>query len=76
MRGTFDSCRERGVLFSPALFLFAESDANTLRLGFSDVNERDIARGVATLADVLRIEMRKKRQRGSAVARKCLACLV
>jgi hypothetical protein len=37
---------------------------NTLRLGFAGLNEREIARGIATLADVLRIEMRK-RQRGS-----------
>ena len=34
------------------------------RLGFAGVSERDIARGIATLADVLRAEMRK-RQRGA-----------
>jgi len=57
--------RERGVLFSPGRYFYLQNPMpNTLRLGFSDVNERDIARGVATLADVLRIEMRK-RQRGA-----------
>jgi 2-aminoadipate transaminase len=57
--------RERGVLFSPGRYFYLQNPMpNTLRLGFSDVNEREIARGVATLADVLRIEMRK-RQRGA-----------
>jgi hypothetical protein len=37
---------------------------NALRLGFTGLNEREIARGIATLSDVLRIEMRK-RQRGA-----------
>jgi 2-aminoadipate transaminase len=57
--------RERGVLFSPGRYFYSQNPMpNTLRLGFSDLNEREIARGVATLADVLRIEMRK-RQRGA-----------
>src|SRR3984893_4152172 len=57
--------RERGVLFSPGRYFYLQNPMpNTLRLGFSDVNEREIARGLATLADVLRIEMRK-RQRGA-----------
>ena len=57
--------RERGVVFSPGrYFYFQNPQPNTLRLGFTGVCERDIARGIATLADVLRIEMRK-RQRGA-----------
>jgi hypothetical protein len=34
-----------------------------LRLGFSGVEERQIARGIATLGEVLRAEL-SKRQRG------------
>jgi 2-aminoadipate transaminase len=57
--------RERGVLFAPGrYFYFQNTQPNTLRLGFSGLSERDITRGVAILADVLRNEMRK-RQRGS-----------
>jgi 2-aminoadipate transaminase len=57
--------RERGVLFSPGRYFYLQNPMpNTLRLGFAGLNEREIARGIATLADVLRIEMRK-RQRGS-----------
>lgn len=57
--------RERGVLFSPGrYFYFQNPQPNTLRLGFAGVAEREIARGIATLADVLRVEMRK-RQRGA-----------
>jgi 2-aminoadipate transaminase len=57
--------RERGVLFSPGRYFYLQNPMpNTLRLGFPGLNERDIARGIATLADVLRIEMRK-RQRGA-----------
>src|SRR6266851_2881703 len=57
--------RERGVVFAPGrYFYFQNPQPNTLRLGFTGVSEREIARGIATLADVLRIEMRK-RQRGA-----------
>ncbi len=57
--------RERGVLFAPGrYFYFQNPQPNTLRLGFAGVSEREIARGIATLADVLRLEMRK-RQRGA-----------
>jgi len=57
--------RERGVVFAPGrYFYFQNPQPNTLRLGFAGLNEREIARGTATLADVLRGEMRK-RQRGS-----------
>jgi 2-aminoadipate transaminase len=57
--------RERGVVFSPGrYFYFQNPQPNALRLGFTGVSERDIARGIATLADVLHVEMRK-RQRGA-----------
>ena len=52
-------------MFSPGrYFYFQNPQPNTLRLGFAGVNEREIARGIASLSDVLRNEMRK-RQRGS-----------
>jgi 2-aminoadipate transaminase len=57
--------RERGVLFSPGRYFYLQTPMpNALRLGFTGLNEREIARGIATLCDVLRIEMRK-RQRGA-----------
>ena len=57
--------RERGVLFSPGRYFYFQNPLpNTLRLGFAGVSEREIARGIAILADVLRGEMRK-RQRGA-----------
>jgi 2-aminoadipate transaminase len=56
--------RERGVVFAPGrYFYFQNPQMNTLRIGFTGVAEREITRGIATLADVLRVEMRK-RQRG------------
>ncbi len=57
--------RERGVLFAPGrYFYFQNPQPNTLRLGFAGLDEKHIARGVATLGELLRIEMRK-RQRGA-----------
>jgi 2-aminoadipate transaminase len=57
--------RERGVVFSPGRYFYCQNpQPNTLRLGFTGVTEREITRGIATLSDVLRIEMRK-RQRGA-----------
>jgi 2-aminoadipate transaminase len=57
--------RERRVVFSPGrYFYFQNPQPNTLRLGYTGLNEREITRGIATLSDVLRIEMRK-RQRGA-----------
>jgi 2-aminoadipate transaminase len=57
--------RERGVEFSPGRYFYLQNpQPNALRLGFAGVNEREIARGIAILSDVLRGEMRK-RQRGS-----------
>jgi 2-aminoadipate transaminase len=57
--------RERRVVFSPGrYFYFQNPQPNTLRLGYTGLNEREITRGIATLSDVLRVEMRK-RQRGA-----------
>ena len=68
--------RERGVVFSPGrYFYFQNPQPNTLRIGFTGVTEREIARGIATLADVLRAEMRK-RQRGTRRAEVSRVALV
>jgi 2-aminoadipate transaminase len=57
--------RERRVVFSPGrYFYFQNPQPNTLRLGYTGLDEREITRGIATLSDVLRVEMRK-RQRGA-----------
>jgi len=56
--------RERNVLFAPGrYFYFRNPVPNTLRLAFAALDERRIARGVATMAEMLRTEMRK-RQKG------------
>jgi len=66
--------RERGVLFAPGrYFYFQNPQPNTLRLGFAALDERKIARGVATLGEIVRGELRKRqrgarRQAGAAVA--------
>jgi len=68
--------RERGVLFAPGRYFYVQSPLpNTLRLGFANLNEKQIARGVATLADLLRVEMRK-RLRGSRRAERAHMALV
>jgi len=57
--------RERGVLFAPGRYFFQQNpQPNTLRLSFTSLDEKKIARGVAMFADLLRQEMRK-RQRGA-----------
>jgi DNA-binding transcriptional MocR family regulator len=56
--------RERGILFVPGRTFFVQNpQPNTLRLGFGGVEEKDIARGVLTLCELLKSELRK-RQRG------------
>jgi GntR family transcriptional regulator/MocR family aminotransferase len=56
--------RDRGVAFAPGRYFYFQSPVpNTLRLGFAAVEEKKIARGVAIIAEQLRLEMRK-RQRG------------
>ncbi len=58
--------RERGVLFAPGRYFYIQNpQPNTLRLAFAGLDEKRIARGVAMLGDLLRIEM-KKRQRGGS----------
>jgi DNA-binding transcriptional MocR family regulator len=57
--------RERGVVFAPGRYFYVQSpQPNTLRLGFAELEERQIARGVAILGDILRAEL-GKRQRGA-----------
>lgn len=68
--------RERGVLFAPGRYFYVQSPMpNTLRLGFASLNEKQLARGVATLAELLRVEMRK-RQRGTRRAERGHVALV
>jgi DNA-binding transcriptional MocR family regulator len=68
--------RERGVLFAPGRYFYVQSPMpNTLRLGFASLNEKELARGVATLAELLKIEMRK-RQRGTRRAERSHVALV
>lgn len=68
--------RERGVVFSPGRYFYLQNpQPNTLRLGFANLNEREIAKGIAILADVLRVEMRK-RQRGARRAESSSVALV
>src|SRR5260370_1067764 len=53
--------KERGVLFAPGRYFYVQGPLpNTLRLGFASLDEKQIARGVATLAELLKIEMRKR----------------
>jgi DNA-binding transcriptional MocR family regulator len=57
--------RERGVLFVPGRYFYQQSpQMNTLRLGFAGLDEKKIFRGVQTLSELLKIELRK-RQRGA-----------
>jgi 2-aminoadipate transaminase len=68
--------KERGVLFAPGRYFYVQSPLpNTLRLAFASLTEKEIARGVATLADILRAEMRK-RQRGTRRAERAHVALV
>jgi DNA-binding transcriptional MocR family regulator len=55
--------RERGVVFAPGRYFYVHSpQPNTLRLAFG-LEERQIARGISVLGDILRTEL-SKRQRG------------
>jgi 2-aminoadipate transaminase len=68
--------KERGVLFAPGRYFYVQGPLpNTLRLGFAALDEKQITRGVATIADLLRIEMRK-RQRGVRRAERSRVALV
>jgi DNA-binding transcriptional MocR family regulator len=56
--------RERGILFIPGRhFYLQHPQPNTLRLGFASVDETRIARGIQTLGEAVKSELRK-RQRG------------
>jgi DNA-binding transcriptional MocR family regulator len=68
--------KERGVLFAPGRYFYAQNPLpNALRLGFAALDEKQIARGVMTLAELLRVEMRK-RQRGVRRAERSRVALV
>jgi 2-aminoadipate transaminase len=68
--------KERGVLFAPGRYFYVQSPLpNTLRLGFASLDEKQITRGVATLAELLKVEMRK-RQRGVRRAERSRVALV
>jgi DNA-binding transcriptional MocR family regulator len=55
--------RERGVDFAPGRYFYCQNpQPNTLRLGFSAVEEPQIRRAIATLGDVLKSEMRKRQR--------------
>jgi DNA-binding transcriptional MocR family regulator len=68
--------RERGVLFAPGRYFYVQTpQPNTLRLGFAGLDEKQIARGVQLMAEMLRGEMRK-RQRGVRRAERSRVALV
>jgi len=68
--------KERGVLFAPGRYFYVQGPLpNTLRLGFAGLDEKQILRGVITVADLLRVEMRK-RQRGVRRAERSRVALV
>ena len=68
--------KERGVLFAPGRYFYVQGPLpNSLRLGFAGLDEKQIARGVAILAEMLRIEMRR-RQRGVRRAERSHVALV
>jgi 2-aminoadipate transaminase len=68
--------KERSVLFAPGRYFYVQNPLpNTLRLAFAGLDEKQIARGVVTLADLLRVEMRK-RQRGVRRAERSRVALV
>lgn len=68
--------RERGVLFAPGRYFYVQAPMpNTLRLGFASLNEKQIAKAVATLAELLRVELRM-RQRGNRRAERSHVALV
>ena len=68
--------KERGVLFAPGRYFYVQGTLpNTLRLSYAALSEKEITRGVATLAELLRVEMRK-RQRGVRRAESSRVALV
>jgi 2-aminoadipate transaminase len=68
--------KERGVLFAPGRYFYVQSPLpNTLRLSFASMSEKEISRGIIILADLLRVEM-KKRERGVRRAERSRVALV
>jgi 2-aminoadipate transaminase len=68
--------KERNVLYAPGRYFYVQSPLpNTLRLAFAGLDEKQITRAVITLAELLRIEMRK-RQRGVRRAERSRVALV
>jgi len=68
--------KERAVLFAPGRYFYVQGPLpNTLRLAFAGLDEKQILRGVMTIADLLRVEMRK-RQRGVRRAERSRVALV
>ena len=57
--------RERGIYFVPGRYFYLQNpQPNTLRLGYANLDEKSIARGVQIFCEVLKSELRK-RQRGT-----------
>jgi 2-aminoadipate transaminase len=57
--------RERGVLFLPGRYFYSQHpQPNTLRLGFTAVDEKRIERGVHTFCELLKTELRKRERGG------------
>ncbi len=55
--------REHGVLFIPGRYFYSQQpQPNTLRLGFASITEKQIARGIQLLGDLLKQEFRKRRR--------------
>jgi 2-aminoadipate transaminase len=55
--------RERGVIFAPGrLFFLDHAQPNTLRLGFAELSERRIARGVRILGELATEQCRRSRR--------------
>jgi len=68
--------KERNVLYAPGRYFYVQSPLpNTLRLAYAGLDEKQITRAVITLAELLRIEMRK-RQRGVRRAERSRVALV
>jgi 2-aminoadipate transaminase len=68
--------KERNVLYAPGRYFYMQSPLpNTLRLAYAGLDEKQITRAVITLAELLRIEMRK-RQRGVRRAERSRVALV
>ncbi len=51
------------MLFIPGRYFFIQNpQLNTLRLGFAGIEEKQIARGIQTLGELIESELQKKRR--------------